>query len=75
MWIKIGAAVLLGGTLFLGAALVSKAQKPGEVQGLSGGAIAQGSPVETISTGERVDFADHVDPAWDTTVFEFMADW
>ncbi len=75
MWLKLVAIVSMAGVLVFGAALVSKAQSPTPASGGSSSASHDSTPVATISTGDKVDFGDHVSDQSEWTIFEFTADW
>lgn len=72
---KVIAGTLLGGVVLFGAAVVSKAKSPGGVGSMSAGAAVDATPVKVISSGQEVDFAEHVADSDVITIFDFTADW
>lgn len=76
MWIKILATLSMVAVVGTGVALVSKAKSPGGGSGLAAlGTNYDGAPIKTISSGGKVDLAEHVGEEGEYTIFEFTADW
>lgn len=75
MFVKIFAALSLGGVLIFGAAIVSKAKSPTPQARQAGATSLDPIPVATISVGEEVELYDHVTDTTEYTIFDFTADW